>query len=97
MYVTMHIKKIGRRKSEHARLGLCKIVFALAYVLQFAVTLVKCSVSKTVHVRENSVLNMIRLLVSVFDWPIIMIRPDVLLLVAYVLQFAAEAGEMQCQ
>lgn len=35
MYLTMHIKKIGRRKSEHARLAL-ENSFALAYVLRFA-------------------------------------------------------------
>jgi hypothetical protein len=95
MYVTMHIKKILTKKVRTCPFGALQNSFALAYVLQFAdagemqsVKLCTCEREQCTKYDPTSGL--------CFDWPIIMIRPDVLLLVAYVLQFA-EAGAMQCQ
>jgi hypothetical protein len=56
-----------------------KLVFFSCIFAQFAEASKKRS--KAVHPLEKSVINMIWLLILVFDWPIIMIRPGGLLLV----------------
>jgi hypothetical protein len=76
-YVTLHIK-IRWRKVNICQFGLGNWFFSCIFV---QITKAGNKHNKTVHMLQKSVINMIWLLVLVFDWPIIMIAPGGLLLV----------------